>query len=213
MDENNENAKNIIIEIDLENPSPILQPTSINNLLNYEDLIDEPLQNFTIDSSTDKTHKMREDNKPQSVTCDSCVSYIQKINMYKQQLNSMEQEAINRRGKLANSYNELREVLNLKKELIDKYSVSDESSRTSRTSNSKPFSSTNKIYSYEYSDSGPSDHSKNENQIEWYISSDQRQMSAKDEYKKTYNHDGGKNKHHAENNLFYMDFEDSDEDN
>ncbi|CAG8491989.1 1569_t:CDS:2 [Dentiscutata heterogama] len=211
MDENNENSRNIIIEIDLENPSPILQPTSINNLLNYEDLTDGSFQNFTLDScqlSSDKTHKIREDHKPQSVTCDSCVSYIQKINMYKQQLDSMEQEAINRREKLANSYNELRKVLNLKKELIEKYSVNDESSRTS---NSEPFSrSANKIYSYGDSDAGPSNHSKNENPIEWYISSGQRQTNVKDEYKKTYHQDGGKNKLYAEKNLLEFD---SDEKN
>ncbi|CAG8724585.1 21089_t:CDS:1, partial [Cetraspora pellucida] len=154
--ENNENARNIIIEIDLENPSPILQPTPITDLLSFEDIIDEPFQNSTTTSwqpTTNKTHETREGHRSQSITCDSCASYTKKINMYKQQLDSMEQEAINRREKLANSYNELRKVLNLKKELIEKYSANDESSRSLNSGYfSKP---ANNIYSYGYSDAGP----------------------------------------------------------
>ncbi|CAG8466440.1 17987_t:CDS:2, partial [Racocetra fulgida] len=195
MDENNENARNIIIEIDLENPSPVLQPTPMNDLLDFGDLIDEPLQNSTTDSwqlSTDKTHETREG---QSITCDSCASYTKKINMYKQQLDSMEQEAINRREKLANSYDELKKVLTLKKELIEKYSVNDESSKAPASGYfSKP---ENNIYSYGYSDAGPSDLSKNKNQFEWYISSDQSEANVQDEYMKGYHEDVGKNKHPA----------------
>ncbi|CAG8563683.1 1563_t:CDS:2 [Racocetra persica] len=208
MDENNENA-NIIIEIDLENPSPVLQPTPINDLIDFGDLIDEPLQNSTTDSwqlSTDKTHETREG---QSITCDSCASYTKKINMYKQQLDSMEQEAINRREKLANSYDELKKGLTLKKELIEKYSVNDESSKAPTSGYfSKP---ANNIYSYGYSDAGPSDLSKNKNQFEWYISSDQRQADIQGEYRTDYHKDVGKNKHPAENNLFYWDFENFDD--
>lgn len=151
-----ENARNIIIEIDLENPSPVLQPTPINDLMNFGDLIDEPFPNSPTDSwhlSTDETYETRESHKPQSITCDSCASYTTKINMYKQQLDSMEQEAINRQEKLANSYNELKIVLNLKKELIEKYSVNDESSKALNSGYfSKPV---NNIYSYGYSDAGP----------------------------------------------------------
>ncbi|CAG8684683.1 5697_t:CDS:1, partial [Scutellospora calospora] len=70
MDENNENSRNIVIEIDLENPSPTLQPASINtyqthssstnNLFNYEDLLtDVPLQ-----TTTDPADRMHESHKP-----------------------------------------------------------------------------------------------------------------------------------------------------